>query len=118
MQVMHETGADFTNTFCWLAKVPLPEASSGKSNPIAVDNGQSSANAPEQNGAEPSSSGMLQRALCDGRPNQGPCHCCKHAFRHASNRQQTLGVLHFPEDTLAGVIPIMLKTISCCRQVC
>ncbi|CAK0752240.1 hypothetical protein CVIRNUC_002131 [Coccomyxa viridis] len=55
LQTMHETGADFTNTFCWLVEVSLPKASSGQSNPIALEDGQSSA--PEQNGAGPSSSG-------------------------------------------------------------
>ena len=63
---MQETGADFTNTFRWLVEVPLPEASSGKSNPIALDNSQSSASASEQNGAGPSSSGMLLNALSNG----------------------------------------------------
>ena len=60
---MHETGADFTNTFRWLVEVSLPKASSGQSNPIALEDGQSSA--PEQNGAGPSSSGLLLSALYD-----------------------------------------------------
>ena len=32
VQTMHATGADFTNTFRWLADIPLPASSSARSN--------------------------------------------------------------------------------------
>lgn len=54
---MYETGADFTNTFRWLAGVSLPAPSSAASNSITLHDGQSSSDAPQQNGAEASTSG-------------------------------------------------------------
>ena len=81
---MHETGADFTNAFRWLVEVPLPEASSGRSNPVALDNGQSSASAPEQNGAGASSSGMSLSALTIFTINH---YCCGSTFCLSSTKK-------------------------------
>jgi len=58
---MYETGADFTNTFRWLAEVSLPTPSSAKSKSRAPQDGESS-RGPDQDlthKAEASSSGML-----------------------------------------------------------
>lgn len=55
MQTMHETGADFTNTFRWLSEVPQPAASSARSH---VSTAQSSGpDESKAHGAEASASG-------------------------------------------------------------
>lgn len=61
VQTMYETGADFTNTFRWLAEIPLPTPSSAQSKSCIPQDGESS-RGPDQdltNKAEASSSGML-----------------------------------------------------------
>ena len=58
VQTMHETGADFTNTFRWLSEVPLPAPSSAGSHPGTAQTGQSNGAAQSETiGAEGSASG-------------------------------------------------------------
>lgn len=59
MQTMRETGADFTNTFRWLAEVPLPAPSSVRSQPSTAQNGKGSGpDESKANGANASASGV------------------------------------------------------------